>query len=167
MGVYNTDQRRTALQVCFLSLDWTPRLVRGPEMQQEPWMNQLVVTCSGGINISSSSGWNQFRYRCLLRCKNRCTVLTCTRAARGINTSAADEPNQFMDPSLPKINVWIFPILQCQHHWFWATGVGPVLIVGHNFLSKRHPAFVSFMLDMNGACAVLWSILKCKYKCIA
>ena len=69
--------------------------------------------------------------------------------------------------SLPKINVWIFPILQCQQHWFWATGVGPVLIVGHNFLSKRHPAFVSFMLDMNGACAVLWSILKCKYKCIA
>ena len=86
--------------------------------------------CSGGINISSSSGWNQFRYRCLLRWENRSTVLPCTRTARGINTSAADEPNQFMDPS-PRsmygssqsfnVNTIDFEQLVLVQFWLWVT----------------------------------------------
>ena len=88
-------------------------------------------------------------------CQNRCNYVPTWDPDKYL-------ANQFMDPK--KINVWIFSILQCQHHWFWATGaLGPVLIVGHKFLSKRNTLLFSLLLcwALNGSCAV--PVLKRSY----
>ena len=129
MGVFNADQSRTALQVCFLL--WIEHL---------SWWEALRCNKSlGWINWWYLQWWHQYIEQLRLepvqismsvRCENRCTVLPCTRTARGRNTSAADETNQFMDP-FPRsmygssqsfnVNTIDFEQLVLVQFWLWVT----------------------------------------------
>ena len=114
-------------------------------------------TCSGGINISSSSGWNQFRYRCLWGAKID-ALFSRVRAQPG-----GEIPQLQTRP----INLWIPSQDQCMDlpnpsmstplilsNWCWSS-----FDCGSQLSFKEAPGLCFFYAwyEWGMCCAVLYS----------